>query len=125
MLGATYSIPHGICSCLTLSDTIALMSSCLSGPNLLSLARAVHSIPSSYLSQGYKPSLENETGQREAALEISKAVRKLLKELGLDSRLSEYKVPKGDLEGIAGKVSPEGGIYTKEMVMEEILDKVY
>jgi alcohol dehydrogenase class IV len=125
MLGATYSIPHGICSCLTLSDTIALMSTRLSGANLISLARAIHSVPSSYLSQGYKPSLDTESGQREAALEISKAVRKLLKELGLESRLSEYKVPREALEGMAAKVSPDGAGYTKEMVLEGILEKAF
>lgn len=125
MLGATYSIPHGICSCLTLGATIALMAKKLQGPNLLSLARAVHDVPSAYKSPSYTPDLDSEAGQREAANEIAISVTKLLGDLGLTSRLSEYKVPKEDLDGIAKKVSPEGAPYTKDEVLHEILEKVY
>ncbi len=125
MLGATYSIPHGICSCLTLAPTIALMAKNLKGANLLSLARAVHELPTAYKSPSYTPDLDSEAGQREAANEIAIALNKLLGDLDLTSRLSEYKVPKVDLDGIAQKVSKEGMPYTKDEVLHEILEKVY
>jgi alcohol dehydrogenase class IV len=101
------------------------MAQRLSGPDLLSLARAAESIPPEYISPTYHPNLEAESGQRTAAQEISVAIGKLLSDLGLDRRLSDFNVPKKDLEGIAEKVAVNSKVYDKDMVLSEILLKVY
>lgn len=131
-LGATYAIPHGICSVLTLPETVKLMSRNLQGNDLACLATAHAFLPSAYQGSVEKLGLDasnaSEEAQRAAAHQVGEAVTLLVKNLGLESTLKEYKVPEGDLDGIAGKVNdskPEGAPYQKEQIMESILKKIY
>jgi alcohol dehydrogenase class IV len=131
-LGATYAIPHGICSVLTLSETVKLMSANLTGYDLACLATAHTFLPSGYQGTakplGLDASSASEEDQRAAAMQVGVAIGQLVDALELKSTLKEYKVPREDLEGIAGKVDeakPEGSPYDKEQVMEAILNKIY
>ncbi|KAJ9102059.1 hypothetical protein QFC20_005067 [Naganishia adeliensis] len=131
-LGATYGIPHGICSVLTLPETVKLMSANLQGYDLAFLAMVHAFLPAQYQGSvkalGLDAASAPEAEQRAAAEQVGIAVGKLVETLELKSTLSEYKVPREDLEGIAGKVDdakPEGAPYNKKQVIEAILNKIY
>lgn len=101
-LGATYSIPHGETSCITLAPTIALLAKTpglLSPFNLQDLHSAVAVLPPSFVPP--------ESKDQHPGLVLSYAVNKLVSELGLSSSLNKRKVPEGDLEGIARKAVRE------------------
>ncbi|KZT04586.1 iron-containing alcohol dehydrogenase [Laetiporus sulphureus 93-53] len=75
-LGATYNIPHGITSCLTLAPTVALKAQIASEEDKEWLSGVLFHLR------------EQPTGS-------------LVKNLGLQSNLEEYKVPKTDVPKIA------------------------
>ncbi|KAJ3554504.1 hypothetical protein NM688_g3074 [Phlebia brevispora] len=88
-LGAAYSIPHGITSCLTLAPVIALQTELASEDNKKWLAGALF-----YLH-------ESSTGTTEGDIrKLSTLVQGLVDSLGLHSTLTEYNVPKEDVPGI-------------------------
>jgi alcohol dehydrogenase class IV len=108
------------------------MSRNLKGNDLACLATAHAFLPSAYQGSvdklGLDASAASEESQRAAAHQVGEAVALLVKNLGLESTLKEYKVPEGDLEGIAGKVDdskPEGAPYKKDQIIESILTKIY
>ncbi|KAI0768744.1 iron-containing alcohol dehydrogenase [Trametes elegans] len=89
-LGARYSIPHGITSCLTLAPVVGLKAKTASKEDKEWLAGALFHLR--------KPS----TGSLEGdVLQLSAQIQKLVDDLGLHSTLEEYKVPRGDLLQIA------------------------
>ncbi len=77
-IGASYGVPHGYTSCVTLAPTLAVVGPRVPEDRWKMLAR----------------SLGGEPAERVAAL---------VEELGLPSRLSEVGVPEEDLETIAGE----------------------
>ncbi|KAI0644566.1 iron-containing alcohol dehydrogenase [Trametes meyenii] len=89
-LGARYSIPHGITSCLTLGPVVALKAEVASAEDKEWLAGALF-----HLRQPSTGSLEGDI------LKLSADIRKLVDDLGLHSTLTEYKVPREDLLSIA------------------------
>lgn len=89
-LGATYSIPHGITSCLTLGPTVALKAQVASQEDKEWLSKALF-----YLREQNTISLEGDV------LKLSGLINGLVKELGLESNLEEYKVPRTDVPKIA------------------------
>lgn len=89
-LGATYSIPHGITSCLTLGPTVALKAQVASQEDKEWLSKALF-----YLREQNTGSLEGDV------LKLSGLINGLVKELGLESNLEEYKVPRTDVPKIA------------------------
>ncbi|GJE95880.1 alcohol dehydrogenase IV [Phanerochaete sordida] len=91
-LGATYSIPHGITSCLTLAPVVALKAETASREDKEWLANALF-----YLRIPPSGSIDKDI------LILSDAIRNLVRNLGLASTLAEYKVPKEDLPLIAEK----------------------
>ncbi|KAH9485451.1 Maleylacetate reductase [Psilocybe cubensis] len=91
-LGARYSIPHGITSCLTLAPTVLLKSELASQEDKQALADSLF-----YLRVPSTGSLEGDVRG------LSAIINELVIELGLKSTLSEYKVPKEDLVSIAGQ----------------------
>jgi len=91
-LGAAYSIPHGITSCLTLAPVIALKAKLLTSEEKEWLANSLF-----YLRL---PS----TGSQEGDIQkFSEAIDKLVNDLGLKCTLADYKVPKEDIPSIAEK----------------------
>jgi len=89
-LGATYSIPHGITSCLTLAPTVALKAEVASEEDKEWLSNALP-----YLTQDKTGSLDGDV------LKLSKLIDNLVSDLGLKSTLAEYNVPREDLPKIA------------------------
>ncbi|RDX48032.1 alcohol dehydrogenase IV [Lentinus brumalis] len=98
-LGATYSIPHGITSCLTLAPVVALKAETASKEDKEWLAGALF-----YLRKPSTGSLEGDITQ------LSVEIQKLVDGLGLHSTLSQYKVPQEHVQTIAeravGKEDP-------------------
>lgn len=135
-LGATYSIPHGICSCLTLPPTLLLLSSTLppSSWGLVSLASALAYIPSSYHPTDQLPPTtvtSEENTLRADAWKVGKAVEKLVDELGLGVGKfgRDYGVKKEELGGLAEAAMKglEGweGMPGWEEVEREVLGRIY
>ncbi|KAI0712977.1 hypothetical protein C8T65DRAFT_717920 [Cerioporus squamosus] len=96
-LGATYGIPHGITSCLTLAPVVALMAETASKEDKEWLAGALFQPP--------------QAGDiKQLSVEIHST---LVDGLGLHSTLSQYKVPKGDVQTVAERavVNLLEGIY--------------
>jgi len=89
-LGARYGIPHGITSCLTLAPTVLLKSEIASQADKEALALAL-----SHLQQPTTGSIEGD------ARRLATLIDELVVRLGLQSTLSEYKVPKEDLTSVA------------------------
>lgn len=75
-LGASYGIPHGITSCITLGPSLEVMSGGIPPNRWAMLAEALGGEPPERVAQ-------------------------LVRELGLPHKLSEYDVPEGDLEMLA------------------------
>jgi len=83
-IGASYEVPHGITSCITLA------------PSLRLARKLVQEVRWSKLSEA----LGGEPSER---------VSSLVQELGLPGRLREVGVPEEDLEGIAGEYGDAAG----------------
>ncbi|KAI0344579.1 alcohol dehydrogenase IV [Trametopsis cervina] len=91
-LGAAYSIPHGITSCLTLAPVVAIKADAATDEEKKWLADALFYI--------CRPSQGSE---EKDILALSQAIDQLVADLGLRSTLAHYKVPKEDIESIAEK----------------------
>ncbi|KAJ7767391.1 iron-containing alcohol dehydrogenase [Mycena maculata] len=85
-LGATYSIPHGITSCLTLAPVVALQTRMASPEDKECLANALF-----YLREPSTGSIDGDI------LKLSSLIAGLVENLGLKSTLGEYNVPREDL----------------------------
>lgn len=101
-LGSPYGIPHGITSCITLAGVVAIKAE---DPNSAAqLARDLEAI-------GGK-----RTGDDKAdALTFSKEIEKLVKGLGLETRLKDYDVGEDQIPKITQTAtrSTEGDMYEK------------
>jgi 3-oxoacid CoA-transferase len=98
-LGATYQIPHGITSCLTLSSV--LRHKALTNPaEANQIARLVPFL-----------GLPDKGSDKDNAISVSEKIASLVEELGLKSTLTEYHVPQTqeEMEGIA-----ERALHTRE-----------
>ncbi|KAJ8696773.1 hypothetical protein PTI98_006613 [Pleurotus ostreatus] len=89
-LGAAYSIPHGITSCLTLSPTVKLMAEIGSEVDKQYLAKTLF-----YLESPSTGSLNGDVQK------LSSLIQQLVIDLRLDSNLAEYNVPTADLPKVA------------------------
>ncbi|OLL23177.1 Maleylacetate reductase [Neolecta irregularis DAH-3] len=94
-LGATYSIGHGICSCLTLSAVVRYKSKNL--PEASQISRILGPL-------GFTP-----TGSPEKdALIIAEKIDELIETLGLKTNLKEQNIPGGEAQVIAERAGHEG-----------------
>ncbi|KAF7313382.1 ATP-dependent DNA helicase PIF1 [Mycena chlorophos] len=94
-LGAAYSIPHGITSCLTLGPVVAFKARHASAEDKEALARCLF-----YLGEPSTGSVDGDV------LKLSALINGLVEKLGLKSTLSQYKVPKEDFAKIAELAAP-------------------
>ena len=89
-IGATWNIPHGITSCLTLAEVMRREAE-RDPRRLVAIAEAegknVEGVPAS-----------------EAAMSAAEGVAGLVEELGLTKRLRDYKIQRADLPNIAREV---------------------
>ncbi|KAL0956510.1 hypothetical protein HGRIS_002651 [Hohenbuehelia grisea] len=112
-LGAAYNIPHGITSCLTLAPTVKLKSRVASEEDKQFLAQTLF-----YLKESSTGSLDGDV------LRLATRIHELVVELGLESNLEEYKVPKTDLPKIAGQALGTNEDPTFDQVVQ-LLEALY
>ncbi|KAH9034829.1 alcohol dehydrogenase IV [Lactarius pseudohatsudake] len=89
-LGATYSIPHGFTSCVTLAPTVRLKARIASEEDKQWLAGALYQ-----LHQPTTGSLEGDV------LRLGELIDGLVNDLGLKTTLDQYGVPQEDLPTVA------------------------
>ena len=107
VIGATWSIPHGITSCLTLAEV--MRSEATRNPErLVMVARA----------EGQ--SIDGISAQK-AAMSAAYGVTRLIHDLGLSKRLRDYGIRKEDLPVIAREVSGNG----QRAEVLRILEKIF
>ena len=106
VIGATWNIPHGITSCLTLAEVMRSTAERI--PERLSAIAAAEG-----------NSIEH-VPVNKAALLAADRVTELVQELGLSKRLRDYKIDKSDLPKIAEQV----GMASKDLVLN-ILEKIW
>ena len=107
VIGATWGIPHGITSCLTLAEVMRSESSQIPdrfGPIALAEGKNI-----------------DEVSAESAALSAADGVAELVRELGLSKRLRDYKIEKTDLPKIAEEV---GSSEDRDFVLN-ILEKIW
>ncbi|KAE8251426.1 hypothetical protein A4X13_0g4000 [Tilletia indica] len=139
-LGATYSIPHGITSCLTLAASIRLTAQLSSTPpeQLEALSDALNYIPAPFnptpaplgvpvgglqVLSGAQV-LSDHIKQR--GVRVGDAVQALIQALGLTRTLGEYNVPRDDLATIASHASGKDGPGSeKHNGVLALLDSIY
>jgi len=106
VIGATWNIPHGITSCLTLGEVMRMEAS--RNPDRLALiakaeGKHTESIP-----------------MEKAAVEAAEGVSNLVHGLGLSKRLRDYGIKKDDLQRIA---EDAGGQESADAL--KILEKIW
>ncbi|PBP15575.1 alcohol dehydrogenase IV [Diplocarpon rosae] len=112
-LGATYDIPHGITSCLTLAPVLALKAK--TRPDEAKMVARV--IP--YIGETSRGSDE------EDALVVSRAIASLVDGLGHASTLTQYGVPPGEEESIASHALVGGKEHPDFNNLVEIIHALY
>lgn len=111
----SYSIPHGICSCLTLARVVSIQSKHLPYNDVKQLASLLPFITSS------QPSND----PREQAMKVAEAIDQLIADLDLTSTLREFKVPQTDFEGIIERALPNGKRDVRYQDFIELLQAVH
>ncbi|TFK22557.1 alcohol dehydrogenase IV [Coprinopsis marcescibilis] len=113
-LGARYHIPHGITSCLTLAPTVAMKAEVGSKDDKEWLADALF-----YLREPSTGSLEGDVRR------LATLINNLVVELGLQTTLTEYKVPRDELESVAeGALGTQNQNYEVARVVQ-LLESIY
>lgn len=112
-LGATYGIPHGITSCLTLAPVVNLQAETASQEDKEYLAEALL-----YLREPSTGTVDGDVRK------LSYMIASLVQELGLQRTLSQYGVPTADIEQIAVRAV---GQEDEELLSEVkiILESIY
>lgn len=107
-LGARFSIPHGITSCLTLAPTVVLKAEVGSDDDKKWLAECLF-----YLKEQSTGSLDGDV------LKLADLIKRLVIELGLETNLSAYKVPTDALLSVAeGALGTQNQNYEVERVVQ-------
>jgi len=106
-LGATYQIPHGITSCLTLAKCVALKARTADAYSRANLARAAKLLEvEGGVEQSVSTGNEPEAGKEGVIL--GGYIETLVRKLGLATSLKVWNVPSSDLEGIANMMERSG-----------------
>ena len=106
-IGATWNIPHGITSCLTLAEVMRVQAERI--PKTLAL-----------IAEAEGANVEHLSDESAASLAADK-VADLVKELGLSKRLRDYNIKKEDLPQIAR----DAGQPDEYRTILEILEKIW
>ena len=114
----SYSIPHGICSCLTLARTVAIQAKHLFDNDVKQLASLLPFITTTTDAQF-------STDPREQAIKVAEAIDQLISDLGLTSTLREYNVPESDFEGIIERALPDGKADLRYPSFIKLLQAIY
>lgn len=111
----SYSIPHGICSCITLAGVVSVQSKFLPENDVKQLASLLPFITTS----------EHSNDSREQAMKVAESIAQLIVDLDLKSTLREYNVPQSDLEGIVERALPNGKQDARYQAFVELIQTVY
>lgn len=87
-LGSPYGVPHGITSCISLAGVVRLKAQ-----NAEDAAQIARALP--FIGQSKR------VNDKEDALEVADAIEKLVKDLGLESRLKDYQVGSDQVSVVA------------------------
>lgn len=125
-LGSTYSIPHGVTSCLTLAASVKYTVQLDSTPRDL-LANVSEAL--SYIDPERFP-LSNAAGTgdvdvaqlRKRGTQVGEEINNLVHDLGLNTSLDEWKVPEKDYEAIAHHVTAKSPEQTPAVI--ELLQSI-
>ncbi|KAF9244928.1 alcohol dehydrogenase IV [Melanogaster broomeanus] len=112
-LGATYGIPHGITSCLTLASVVLLKADIGSEEDKVALAGALF-----YLKE---PSTGSVVGD---VKRLGTMIDELVHSLGLHRTLASYNVPRANLATIA-KLALAGDDPAYQPKVEALLESIY
>ena len=107
VIGATWNIPHGITSCLTLAEV--MQEEAKRNPARLALVAQAEG-------QVIEP-----MRIEQAASSAAEGVRKLVHDLGLSKRLSHYGITRNDLPTIARESASQDMYQTALNILERIL----
>ncbi len=107
VIGATWDIPHGITSCLTLAEVMRRQAQ--RHPDRLALIAEA---------EGQDP---KGLSQSEQALSAAERVEELVQELGLTKRLSDYRIEREDLSSIAREAAGPDEYSIALEILEAIL----
>jgi hypothetical protein len=121
-----------MCSCLTLGVTVRHLASHLTGSDLDYLSMAIAFVPHEFLPQGdeRRYTIEDVQGmevdeKRRVAGMVGRSIEVFLESVGLGTRLSEWEVPKGDLEGIGKAIVDRlGGYEMSREAFKGVVDDV-
>jgi maleylacetate reductase len=105
-IGATWNIPHGITSCLTLAEVMRVQAGRI--PMTLALIASAEGA-----------NIEGVSAEKAAELAADR-VAELVRELGLAKKLRDYGVPKGALVNIASDVGQPEEYATILKILEKI-----
>jgi alcohol dehydrogenase class IV len=109
-MGASYHVPHGITSCITLPVVMQAMAA-QHAAQLSRIAQVLHLLVS-----------ENDATTATQAVTAATAVRDLIAHLGLPQHLQEVGIGSGDLHTIA--VNAVGGEGEKAVFAEQLLQQM-
>ncbi|KAJ7900880.1 alcohol dehydrogenase IV [Mycena leptocephala] len=117
-LGVTYGIPHGITSCFTLSPAVALQGRIASDSDKESLAHLLFHLR------------EPSTGSIDSDIvKLSAIIRGLVEELGLQSTLREYNVPKDEIpkiaQGLGGRTKDYYYLAEENSALIDLMHRTY
>jgi len=130
-LGAKWSIPHGITSCLTLPGCVASVARHADASYLELMSEAVRRLEATVpdlpppTTRFARPGDEQLSTSAQGALKLAGYIDSLVDRLGLKKRLRDYGVKKEDFESIAreGGVTKDKDIPHKEII--EILEETW
>lgn len=107
-LGSPYGIPHGFTSCLTLARVVKLKAD-----DPAAAEQVARVLP--YIGQTSTGDHKND------AIKVADAIEQLVKDLGLESRLSEYRVGEDQVPKIAKTATrtDKGELYEKVVTLVE------
>lgn len=111
----SYSIPHGVCSCLTLAGVVTVQSKYLDDDKVKQLASLLPFISIPKAGNNF----------RENALQVALEIGLLITDLDLKGTLREYKVPQSDLDGIVERALPNGKQDVRFQAFAEVLRSIY
>lgn len=106
VIGATWNIPHGITSCLTLAEV---------------MRKKANADPKRMISIAAAEGKSTEGSLEGVALSAAEGVAELVKELGLSKRLRDYGIRKEDFQRIADEV----GTTDRSVDALEILEAIW
>ncbi|BFZ63914.1 hypothetical protein YB2330_005051 [Saitoella coloradoensis] len=123
-LGATYEIPHGITTCITLSKVVRMKAK---SPHVSAEDKewVAGALPYIRRGMGVHDVLADEIVVERQVEEVADRIQKLVDELGLHSNLKDWKVGREEVGKIVERVTKEEKGRTEKEEIERVLEECY